>query len=52
MKLGKIFLVIFSLVILLPAQLTGSKTLTPKHVKALKELGFTFKQQTVPERIL
>jgi hypothetical protein len=33
-------------------ELTGSKTLTPKHVKALKALGFVFKQQTVPEKIL
>jgi hypothetical protein len=25
--------------------LTGSKTLTPRHVKALKELGFSFKEK-------
>lgn len=30
--------------------LTGSKTLTQYHIKALKELGFTFKEKGKSER--
>jgi hypothetical protein len=32
--------------------LTGSKTLTDRHVKALKDLGFNFEQEKAPGRIL
>lgn len=32
--------------------LTGAKTLSPRHVKALKDLGFTFKQQSASEKVL
>jgi hypothetical protein len=31
--------------------LTGSKTLTPRHVKALKDLGFTIKEKSVTGKV-
>ena len=32
--------------------LTGAKTLSARHIAALKELGFTFKQKAAPEHVL
>jgi hypothetical protein len=31
--------------------LTGSKTLTTRHIKALKDLGFTIKEKTKSEKV-